>query len=276
MLRGRLNLSKAGSPRLRVEAMSDAPLKVWLEHEGQLLRLRLNRPKANIVDAAMIAALREALTDHLGAANLKAVILDAEGSHFSFGASVEEHLPGQCDEMLKGLHGLVIQMLEAPVPILVAIQGQCLGGGLEVACAGNLLFVAPDAALGQPEIKLAVFAPAASCLLPERMGLAAAEDLLYSGRSISGEEAVRSGLANVVNQNPAEAAHDYFQKHLQPHSASTLRLAVKAAREEFVIRTKAKIVRVEELYLSGLMATHDAVEGLNAFMEKRPANWENR
>jgi len=63
---------------------------------------------------------------------------------------------------------------------------------------------------------------------------------------------------------------------LMLHSASTLRMAVKAAREEFVTRTKAKITRVEELYLSGLMATHDAVEGLNAFMEKRPANWENR
>ncbi len=256
--------------------MSDTPLKVWLEHDEQLLRLRLNQPKANIVDAAMIAALREALTSHLGSRNLKAVLLDAEGPHFSFGASVEEHLPGQCDEMLKGLHALVIQMLESPVPILVAIQGQCLGGGLEVACGGNLLFVAPTAALGQPEIKLAVFAPAASCLLPERMGMSAAEDLLYSGRSVYGEEAGRLGLANVVADDPAAAALEYFQNNLMPHSASTLRMAVKAAREEFVTRTKAKIARVEELYLSGLMATHDAVEGLNAFMEKRPANWENR
>ncbi|GAB4360110.1 MAG: enoyl-CoA hydratase-related protein [Gammaproteobacteria bacterium] len=256
--------------------MSETPLKVWLEEEGQLLRLRLNRPKANIVDAEMIAALREALADHLGSPVLKAVLLDAEGPHFSFGASVEEHLPDQCDAMLKGLHGLVIQMLESPVPILVAIQGQCLGGGLEVACAGNLLFVAPDSALGQPEIKLAVFAPAASCLLPERIGLAAAEDLLYSGRSISGTEAQRVGLANAVAEDPATAALDYFREHLLPHSASTLRLAVKAAREESVERIKAKIARVEALYLSDLMATHDAVEGLNAFIEKRPANWENR
>lgn len=256
--------------------MSESPLKVWLEHDGQLLRLRLNRPKANIVDAAMIAALGEALTDHLGSPSLKAVLLDAEGPHFSFGASVEEHLPAQCDAMLKGLHGLVIQMLEAPVPILVAIQGQCLGGGLEVACAGNLLFVAPDAVLGQPEIKLAVFAPAASCLLPERMGMAAAEDLLYSGRSVSGEEAGRLGMANVVADDPVATAQEYFKNNLLPHSASTLRLAVKAAREEFVSRTKAKIARVEDLYLSGLMATHDAVEGLNAFVEKRPAKWENR
>ena len=63
----------------------------------------------------------------------------------------------------------------------MAIRGQCIGGGLEVAAAGHLLFAAPDAKLGQPEITLGVFAPAASCLLPERMGRAAAEELLLSG-----------------------------------------------------------------------------------------------
>lgn len=256
--------------------MSDTPLKVWSEHDGQLLRLRLNRPKANIVDAAMIAALSAALGEQKDNAALKAVVLDAEGPHFSFGASVEEHLPQQCAEMLKGLHRLVIQMLEFPAPILVAIRGQCLGGGLEVACGGSLLFVAPDAALGQPEIKLAVFAPAASCLLPERVGLAHAEDILYSGRSLSGEEAGRIGLANVIADDPSAAAVAYAEQHLLPHSASTLRFAMQAAREESVARIKAKIERVEALYLTGLMASHDAVEGLNAFLEKRPAKWENR
>lgn len=256
--------------------MSETPLKVWSEHDGQLLRLRLDRPKANIIDAEMIAALSAALAEYHGSSDLKAVLLDAEGPHFSFGASVEEHLPDQCADMLKGLHRLVIQMLEYPATILVAIQGQCLGGGLEVACGGSLLFVAPAAALGQPEIKLSVFAPAASCLLPERIGLHRAEDILYSGRSVSGEEAGQIGLANFVADDPSAAALAYAEKHLLPHSASTLRLALRAAREESVTRIKAKIARVEELYLSGLMATHDAVEGLNAFIEKRPAKWENR
>ncbi|KAA3630520.1 MAG: cyclohexa-1,5-dienecarbonyl-CoA hydratase [Proteobacteria bacterium] len=256
--------------------MSDTPLKVWLDNDGQLLRLRLNRPKANIIDAEMIAALSAALTEHRGNNDLKALVLDAEGAHFSFGASVEEHLPEQCAGMLKGLHRLVIQMLEFPAPILVAIQGQCLGGGLEVACGGSLLFVAPTAALGQPEIKLSVFAPAASCLLPERIGLHRAEDMLYSGRSLTGEEAAQIGLANFVADDPNAAALEYAQQHLLPHSASTLRFAQQAAREESVTRIKAKIARVESLYLSGLMATHDAVEGLNAFVEKRPAKWENR
>ena len=89
----------------------------------------LARPKANIIDAEMIAALSSALDSHLDSTNLIAVLLDAEGPHFSFGASVEEHMPALCATMLASLHALIKQMLDCPVPILVAIAGQCLGGG---------------------------------------------------------------------------------------------------------------------------------------------------
>ena len=256
--------------------MSESPLKVWLEKDGALLRLRLARPKANIVDAAMIAALQAALTEHLPSAKLRAVLLDAEGPHFSFGASVEEHMPDSCAAMLQSLHALVIQMLECPVPLLVAVRGQCLGGGLEVVAAGNLIFAAPGAMLGQPEIKIGVFAPAASCLLPERIGKTQSEDLLFSGRSISAEEAYRIGLVTAVAEDPEQAAVAYFDEYLAGLSASSLRFAVRAARIGVLERTKAKIAAVEKLYLEELMATHDAVEGLNAFLGKRPAAWQDR
>jgi cyclohexa-1,5-dienecarbonyl-CoA hydratase len=252
------------------------PLKVWLEAEGRLLRLRLSRPKANLIDAAMIVALDKALTDYLGNGQLGAVLIDADGPHFSFGASVEEHLPGQCAAMLRGLHGLIRRMVQAPLPILVAVRGQCLGGGLELALAGHLMFVAPDATLGQPEMKLGVFAPAASCLLPEVVGPARAADLLWSGRSISGTEAVAIGLAQSAAADPERAALSYFDEHLKPKSASSLRLAVKAARQDYAARVATKIDTVERLYLDELMATHDAVEGLEAFIGKRTAQWQHR
>ena len=252
------------------------PLKIWHEADGRLLRLRLNEPKANLVDAGMIAALDSALTEHLGNTQLGAVLIDAEGPHFSFGASVEEHLPDQCAAMLRSLHRLILRMVESPVPILVAVHGQCLGGGLEVALAGHILFVAPDAALGQPEMKLGVFAPAASCLLPELAGPMPALDLLLSGRSITGAEAARLGIAKEAAIDPAAAALAYFEEHLKPKSASSLRFAVKAARIDYVARVKSKLKAVERLYLDELMTTHDAVEGLEAFIAKRPAQWMHR
>src|SRR3990172_397159 len=256
--------------------MSAVPLKAWLEKDGALLRLRLSRPKANIVDAAMIAGLRSALREHLPGARLRAVLLDAEGPHFSFGASVEEHLPESCAAMLRDLHALILQLVASPVPVLVAVRGQCLGGGLEVAAAGHRIFAAPGAMPSQPQIKLAVFAPAASCLLPERIGQARAEDLLFSGRGIGAEEAHRIGLVDALADAPSPAALAWFEEHLAPRSAASLRFAVRAARAGFVERIRAKLAEVERLYLEELMATHDAVEGLTAFIAKRPAKWEDR
>jgi cyclohexa-1,5-dienecarbonyl-CoA hydratase len=256
--------------------MADSPLKVSLEKDGKLLRLTLARPKANIVDAAMIEALINALSGYLHGRNLRAVLICAEGTHFSFGASVEEHLPESCARMLKQLHALVLALVESPVPVLVAVRGQCLGGGLEIAAAGNFIFAAPSTMLGQPEIKLAVFAPAASCLLTERIGRAYAEDLLFSGRSIDAKEAFRIGLVHSVSDDPEQAALVYFDQYLAPVSASTLRFAVTAARSDSAQRIRVKIEFVEKLYLEELMATHDAVEGLKSFIEKRPAVWEDQ
>jgi cyclohexa-1,5-dienecarbonyl-CoA hydratase len=252
------------------------PLRAWLEADGRLLRLRLDRPKANIVDAAMIAALQGALDEHLGRAQLAAVLLDAEGPHFSFGASVQEHLPASCAAMLQGLHRLVLRIAAAPVPVLVAVQGQCLGGGLEVALACHQMFVASDAALGQPEMQLGVFAPAASCLLPEAIGPQRALDLLISGRSISGAQAAAWGLATDAGTAPRDAALQYFNQHLAGKSAAALRYALRAARADSVGRLRTRLAEVERLYLEELMKTHDAVEGLEAFLAKRAPRWEHR
>ncbi len=253
---------------------NSSPLKVWLEREGALLRLRLSRPKANIVDAEMIGALRAAFAAHRG--KPLAALLDAEGPHFSFGASVEEHLPDSCAEMLAGLHALVIEMLEWPAPILVAVRGQCLGGGLELAMAGSQIFVAEDAKLGQPEIQLGVFAPAASCLLPSRVGQGVAEDLLLSGRSIDAGEAVRIGLAAGVAADPEAGALEYFDKYFAKRSAAALACAVAAARGGYVPEVKRRLAEVERLYVDRMIKTHDANEGLTAFMDKRAPKWAHR
>jgi cyclohexa-1,5-dienecarbonyl-CoA hydratase len=252
------------------------PLKVWLGAEGKLLRLRLSRPKANLIDAAMIEELDRAFAEHLDNRGLNAVLLDAEGPHFSYGASIEEHMPGQCEGMLTRIHDLILRMVEAPVTILVAVRGQCLGGGLEVALAGHLLFTSPDAILGQPEMRLGVFAPAASCLLPELIGPMRAIDLLLSGRTISGAEAASMGIVQKVAGDPVGAALAYFVEHLESKSASSLRYAIKAARSDYAARVRNKIKSVERLYLDELMKTHDAVEGLEAFVAKRAVQWQHR
>jgi cyclohexa-1,5-dienecarbonyl-CoA hydratase len=252
------------------------PLKAWLDRDGALLRLRLAQPKANIVDAAMIAALHTALDAHRQSPGLRGALLDAEGPHFSFGASVEEHLAERCAGMLASLHALIVVMVEFPLPILVAVRGQCLGGGLELALAGGPIFAHPEAQFGQPEIKLGVFAPAASCLLGWRINQSAAEDLLWSGRSINGSTALALGLVQALADDPGAAALAWFDEHLAPRSAAALACAVAAVRTPRVRELRQRLAEVERLYLDRLMKTHDANEGLAAFIERRTPVWEHR
>lgn len=253
-----------------------APARVWLERGGALLRLRLARPKANIVDASMIAALHAGLDAHRASPGLRGVLLDAEGPHFSFGAKVEEHLADRCAQMLASLHALLLAMVEFPLPILVAVRGQCLGGGLEVALAGGPIFAGVDAQFGQPEIKLGVFAPAASCLLGWRVNQGAAEDLLWTGRSVDGAAALAMGLVKTLSDDPEGAALAYFDEHLAPRSAAALACAVAAVRAPRARELRLRLAEVERLYLERLMRTRDANEGLAAFLERRTPAWEHR
>ncbi|HEU5182099.1 MAG TPA: cyclohexa-1,5-dienecarbonyl-CoA hydratase [Candidatus Polarisedimenticolia bacterium] len=255
--------------------MSGNPVRLEALEGGSLWRVFLATPKANILDREKVEALSAIYDRARREPSLKAVLLEGDGPHFSFGASVQEHLPEQFTAMLHGFHGLFYRMLDASVVTLAAVRGQCLGGGLELAAFCHRIFAAPSARFGQPEIVLGVFAPAASVLLTERMTRGGAEDLLLSGRTLDAAEAQRLGLVDEVAEDPAHAALDYARQHLLPRSASSLRLAVRAARAAFGRRFRAELAEIERSYCEDLMKTSDAVEGLQAFLEKRPPEWRN-
>jgi len=243
--------------------------------DGAIWRVVLATPKANILDMEKTEMLCDIFDHAAGEQGLKAIVIEGEGPHFSFGASVEEHLPGHFENMIPGFHRLFRLMVDASVVTLAAVRGQCLGGGLELVSFCNRVFASPDAKLGQPEILLGVFAPVASVLLPHRIGRGAAEDLCLSGRSVAADEAFLIGLVDRIAEDPGAAAVAYAREHLLPRSASSLRLAVRAARGGWAAQFLADLDRVETLYVGDLMSTHDAVEGLRAFIEKRPPAWSN-
>jgi len=251
------------------------PLRAEVLNGGSFWRLVLDAPKGNILDASMVGALRRMFDKAAETPDLKGIIIEGEGDHFSFGASVEEHLPEQVGDMLAGFHGMFRSALACAVPLLAVVRGQCLGGGLEVAAFCHRVFAAPDARLGQPEIVLGVFAPVASLILTERAGRSRAEDLCISGRIVDAQEALAAGIIDEVHEDPGAAALAYARHNLLPRSASSLRFAVRAVRQEFSERFFERIAALEKLYLEELMATHDAREGLQAFLEKRKPVWRN-
>ena len=204
------------------------------------------------------------------------MILEGDGAHFSFGASVPEHLPEHVAGMLRRFHALLLDLVDASVVVLAAVRGRCLGGGLELVMCAHRVFAQPGASLGQPEIVLGVIAPFASAFLPERVARPVAEDLLLTGRAMAADEALRVGLVDELADDPTAAALAWARAHLLPKSASTLRFAVRAARRALGARLRADVDALERMYLDELMATADAREGLDAFLGKRPPVWRAR
>jgi cyclohexa-1,5-dienecarbonyl-CoA hydratase len=255
-------------------------LKLSFEHDGQVARVELAAPKANIVDQAMMAALAAAFDDLRNRPQLKVMILTAEGPHFSFGASVQEHLPEYVRTMLPQFSRLLGQMLELPAVTLAAVRGQCLGGGFELALACDFIVAEEGAAFACPEIKLAVFPPAAAVLLPARIGVSRAAELVLTGAAWSVAQAAGAGLIVRTaphGQGQLEATVEaWIRDHFLARSPVALRYGVRAARLPMRQALQQDLPQLERMYLDELMAESDAVEGLRAFMEKREPVWEKR
>jgi cyclohexa-1,5-dienecarbonyl-CoA hydratase len=243
---------------------------------GAIWRVAFGHPPGNILDVATLSDLSRVFQSARTSPRLAAVCLEGVGGHFSYGASVQEHLPGQVAAMLAAIRTLAFDMLDSNVVLVAAIRGRCLGGGLEVACLCHHAVAASDATFGQPEIALGVFAPIASVVLPERLRRADAEDLCLTGRTVNADEARTIGLIQQVSQgDPMDDALLWVRTHLGGRSARSLRVAARAIRWSLSRQLREVLPELERLYLDDLMASHDAAEGINAFLEKRSPAWRH-
>lgn len=249
----------------------------WVRHDvsadGGVHTITMDKPPGNVIDIDLCGRLRDAIAAAAEAADGKVLVVRGAGKHFSFGASVEEHLPEQAPEMLAAVGGLVRDLIGFPYPTVVGIQGSCLGGGLELALACGVLIAEKSAILASPEIKLGVLPPVAIALLAGRE----AEDVLLTGRNVSAKEARRLGMVNkIVADGDLDAAIDAFvAEHYVPRSALSLRLATKALREAKRPDMERRLEAAERIYIEELLPTHDGVEGIEAFLEKRRPVWKN-
>ena len=245
--------------------------------DGRVARVIISSPPGNIVDREMLDALRAIVDELIERDDLVAIVLSAEGEDFSFGASIQEHLPDQIGSALESLHRVIRQFVELPAPTIAAVRGRCLGGGLELVLGCDLILAETSAVFACPEIKLGVFPPAASALLPGRIGAGPAAELLLTGATWTGEEAAARGLVarTALPGSLDSALSDWIEAEFLPRSPIGLRYAVQAARRTRVRALKEDLPALEKLYLEGLMLEPDATEGIEAFLEKRPAVWKH-
>ena len=242
--------------------------------------ITLNRPK-------QLNALNDALMDELGHA-LKAfdaddgigcIVLTGGEKAFAAGADIGAMAP--LDHMQVYKSGLISRnwetIREIRKPVIAAVAGFALGGGCEVAMAADIVIAADTAKFGQPEIKLGVIPGIGGTQrLTRAIGKAKAMDLNLTGRMMDAAEAERSGLvARVV---PAASLMDEAMKCAETIASMSL-VAVMTAKEAVnraFETTLAEGIRFERRTFQALFATHDQKEGMAAFIEKRPAKFENR
>jgi cyclohexa-1,5-dienecarbonyl-CoA hydratase len=243
--------------------------------DHQIFSLTLNSPKGNVLDREMIFELTDAVKTIGADSKIKAIVFTGAGGNFSFGASIPEHRQEIVADLLSKFHDFFRTLVQISKPMFAVVRGKCLGGGLELAAFCNWIFASEDAQFGQPEIKLGVFPPVASLILPHRIGQSAADDLILSGRTISAHEAQQLGLVHSVSGDPQIALNEFLEAYILPKSAVALEYAMRSSRFEMHRAFLENIDRVERLYLEELMRTNDANEGILAFMKKRPPKWKN-
>lgn len=253
-------------------------IRVEKHHAGSVLKIVLNSPKANILEAAMLREILDVIRENRDNNHLKLIVFEGEGKHFSFGASVPEHTKDRAAMMLKSFHEVFYQLTAMAIPTMSIVRGQCLGGGMELAIFCNFIVADSTAFFGQPEIVLGVFPPPASVILPLKVGQTFADEIALTGRSLSATEAQRIGLINLLceeGQDASEMAEKWIEKYILPKSATSLRIANMAVRSQFFTKLREELPRMEGLYLKNLMETLDANEGITAFLEKRNPSWKN-
>lgn len=238
----------------------------------------LSHPKGNIITREMVAALRSGLESVSENPHLKLITIEGAGADFSFGASIPEHAPGQIAQVLPEMHALIYELLDTPAPTAALVRGRCFGGGFELALACDFIFAEEDARVALPEIQLGVFPPAASALLPIKLGYAAAAEIILTGATVPvTDRRVRPLVAFATAPGQlTSAAGEWFGRHLAAKSAAALRHAVTAARMGLVAHVRTVLPGLERLYLDQLMRTQDASEGIEAFLGKRKPAWTDR
>jgi cyclohexa-1,5-dienecarbonyl-CoA hydratase len=236
--------------------------------------LTLARPPLNVLNIEMIGQMSAALEPLAQRRDLCALVIAAEGAHFCAGVDVGEHRAETVRSMLESFHGFIRLLHRFPAPVVAAVQGNALGGGMELACLCDITVAASNLRLGLPEITLAVFPPVAMAHLHRRVGVATAAELIFTGRTLDAQEALRLGLVSrVCEEAELPQVTQEIVRRLARHSAHALRHTRRAFRAAALPDFESALAGVERCYLEDLMKGRDPSEGLAAFLEKRKPDW---
>jgi len=241
----------------------------------------IDRPKAlNALNSGVIGQLEKVMDAVETDRELFALIITGEGRSFVAGADIAEQCPldltGGRNWSRRG-SALMRRIEKLEIPTIAAVNGFALGGGCELALSCDIILASEKAKFGQPEVTLGIIPGfSGTQRLPRRIGIAKAKELIFSGKMISAEEACRIGLANAV-YSPEELMNGAVEmaKSFTKNGMIAVRYA-KACIDRGMQMDIDDGIALENEMIAMCFGTEDQKEGMTAFLEKRPARFQNK
>jgi enoyl-CoA hydratase/carnithine racemase len=247
---------------------------VRVEVTGAIGTIRLDRPKMNAINAQVQREIAEAAAQVSEDAAIRAVIVYGGERVFAAGADIKEMAGAgypQMAERSAKLQAALTAVANIPKPVVAAVTGYALGGGLELALCADFRVLGENAKVGQPEILLGVIPGAGGTQrLPRLIGPSRAKDLIFTGRHVEAAEAALIGLADKVvpDGDVYQAAMDLVARYATG-PALALRAAKQAVNEGLEVDL-ATGLEIERLHFAALFATEDQKTGMRSFIENGP------
>jgi enoyl-CoA hydratase/carnithine racemase len=251
---------------------------VRIEVEDRVATLRLDRPPMNALNRALQAELRTAALEVGNRADVRAVVLYGGEKVFAAGADIKEMSTTSAGEMSASaarLQDAFTELARIPKPVIAAITGYALGGGLELAMTADFRVAGDNVRVGQPEILLGIIPGAGGTQrLPRLIGPAKAKNLIFTGRHVRAAEALEIGLVDkVVAPDDVYAEAVALARSFVDGPAIALR-AAKQAVDDGLNMSLADGLRLESALFAGLFGTEDQTIGMSSFLEKGPGKAE--
>jgi cyclohexa-1,5-dienecarbonyl-CoA hydratase len=249
--------------------------RIAVEFHPPAARVMLNNPPLNVIDITMMEELRAALEQIETRPEISAVVFSGSEHAFSSGVDIAAHTPDKVREMLGLFHSVIRSVVSSKKLTVASVRRHCLGGGAELALVCDLAYASPESVWGFPEIKLACYPPVGSVILSAIVGQKLAAELVVTGKTLSGQEALAAGLVNGVSEDPETLVAECVQRVSQL-SPAAIAMAKKALYSWDAIHFDKGLARAEQIYCDELMKTADAQEGIAAYIERRRPKWLGR
>lgn len=258
--------------------MEVAYKNILYESVNEIAKITINRPPLNVLNVETLREITAALDKARNDARVKIIIITGAGSRaFCAGVDVRDHFPDKIDVTLNVFHKVFHVLVNVNKPVLAVVNGYALGGGCELAMACDMVIASETAKFGQPEINVGAIPTVATALLPKLVGSKKALELILTGDTISASEAAQTGLVNkVVPSEKLEETTRELVNKLKGKSSVVTKLARMATYQGMNMDFLKALDNVTGIYINLLMRTEDAVEGLNAFIQKRKPEWKGK